>query len=69
MFVVFAWSGLRAAEETAVDVVVFGGNAAGAVAAVQVRRMGGSVVLLEPGRAIGGLTTVFRAARGDAYAG
>ncbi len=47
---------LRAAE-TSVDVVVYGGNAAGAVAAVQVSRMGGTVVLLEPGPAIGGLTT------------
>lgn len=45
------------AVETSVDVVVYGGNAAGAVAAVQVSRMGGSVVLLEPGPAIGGLTT------------
>ena len=47
---------LRAAE-TSVDVVVYGGNAAGIAAAVQVSRMGGTVVLLEPGPAIGGLTT------------
>src|SRR5687767_15893682 len=47
---------LRAADTT-VDLVVYGGNAAGAVAAVQVSRMGGTVVLLEPGPAIGGLTT------------
>lgn len=39
------------------DVVIYGGNAAGAVAALQVSRMGGSVVLLEPGPALGGLTT------------
>ncbi len=39
------------------DVVIYGGNAAGSVAALQVSRMGGSVVLLEPGPALGGLTT------------
>jgi hypothetical protein len=47
---------LRSAD-TIVDVVIYGGNAAGAVAAVQVSRMGGTVVLLEPSPAIGGLTT------------
>ena len=39
------------------DVVVYGGNAAGVVAAVQAKRMGRSVVLLEPGRRLGGLTS------------
>ena len=39
------------------DVVVYGGTSAGIAAAVQVKRMGGSVVVLEPGRRIGGLTT------------
>jgi hypothetical protein len=39
------------------DVVVYGGNAAGVVAAVQARRMGRTVVLLEPGRHLGGLTS------------
>ena len=39
------------------DVVVYGGTAAGVVAAVQARRMGRTVVLLEPGRHLGGLTT------------
>jgi hypothetical protein len=39
------------------DVVVYGGSAAGAVAAVQARRMGRSAVLLEPGRHLGGLTS------------
>jgi len=37
------------------DVVVYGGNASGVVAAVQARRMGRTVVLLEPGRHLGGL--------------
>jgi hypothetical protein len=39
------------------DVVVYGGNAAGVVAAVQAHRLGRTVVLLEPGRRLGGLTT------------
>jgi len=39
------------------DILVYGGNAAGVVAAVQAARMGKSVILLEPGKYIGGLTT------------
>ena len=39
------------------DVVVYGGSSAGIAAAVQVSRQGGSVVVIEPGRRIGGLTT------------
>ena len=55
------WLGLWAAvalpaAEPVYDVVVYGGNAAGVITAVQVARMGGSVVLLEPGPALGGLT-------------
>jgi hypothetical protein len=38
------------------EVVVYGGTSAGIVAAVQVARMGRSVVLIEPGRFLGGLT-------------
>jgi hypothetical protein len=43
------------AESTA-DVVVYGGSSAGVVAAVQAARMGKSVIVIEPGRYIGGLT-------------
>jgi len=39
------------------DVVIYGGTSAGIAAAVQVRRMGGSVVVIEPSDRIGGLTT------------
>lgn len=39
------------------DIVVYGGTASGAVAAIQAARMGKSVVLLEPGQHIGGLTS------------
>jgi hypothetical protein len=39
------------------DVVIYGGSAAGAAAAVQTARMGRSVIVIEPGRHIGGLTS------------
>lgn len=45
------------ADETSADVVVYGGTSAGVVAAIQVARMGHSVILIEPGRHIGGLTS------------
>jgi len=39
------------------DVVIYGGTSAGIAAAVQVKRMGKSVVVIEPSRHIGGLTS------------
>lgn len=39
------------------DVVVYGGTASGVVTAVQVARMGKSVVLIEPSKNIGGMTS------------
>jgi hypothetical protein len=39
------------------DVVVYGGTSAGVVAAVQAARMGRTVVLLEPGQRLGGLSS------------
>jgi len=39
------------------DVVIYGGTSGGVVAAVQAVRMGKSVVLIEPGRHLGGLTS------------
>jgi hypothetical protein len=39
------------------DVVVYGGTASGAAAAIQAARMGKTAVLVEPGRHVGGLTT------------
>lgn len=46
---------IRAADVSS-DVLVYGGSASGVVAAVQAARMGKSVVLVEPGRHVGGLT-------------
>jgi hypothetical protein len=39
------------------DIVVYGGTSSGVVAALQARRMGKSVVLIEPSSHLGGLTT------------
>ncbi|WP_182871128.1 FAD-dependent oxidoreductase [Rhodopirellula sp. JC639] len=50
-------STVRAAGGDQYDVVIYGGTSAGIAAAVQVKRMGGSVMVIEPGRRIGGLTT------------
>ncbi len=42
---------------TKADIVIYGGTAGGVSAAVQAARMGKSVVLIEPTRRLGGLTT------------
>ena len=47
----------RAADASRHDVVVYGGTSGGIVAAIQARAMGRSVVLVEPGRHLGGLTS------------
>lgn len=45
-----------AANTDSADVVIYGGTSAGVAAAIQVSRMGHSVILIEPGKHIGGLT-------------
>ncbi len=49
-------SSVRAAEPVH-DLVIYGGTSAGVAAAVQARKMGKSVVLIEPTNRLGGLTT------------
>lgn len=44
-------------ETSQADVCVYGGTSGGVVAAVQAARMGKRVVLVEPGRHLGGLTS------------
>lgn len=56
-FVVTAGTRAGLAQQRDYDIVVYGGTAGGVAAAVQGRRMGKSVVLIEPGRHIGGLTS------------
>src|SRR4051794_25146010 len=47
---------LRAAENE-YDIVVYGGTSGGVAAAVQAARLGKTVILIEPGRHLGGLTS------------
>src|SRR5690606_20385212 len=46
-----------AAQPAAYDIVIYGGTSGGVAAAVQAKRMGKSVVLIEPSDRVGGLTT------------
>src|SRR6185503_18338064 len=46
-----------AAESINSDICVFGATSAGIAAALQAKRMGKTVVLVEPGKYLGGLTT------------
>ena len=48
---------LAQAQELRYDIVIYGATAGGAAAAVQGARMGKSVVLIEPGQHVGGLTS------------
>ena len=45
------------AADVTVDVAVYGGTSGGVVAALQAARMGKKVVLIEPGRHLGGMTS------------
>ena len=44
-------------DRNSADVVIYGGTSAGIAAAIQVKRLGRSVILLEPSGHLGGLTT------------
>ncbi len=44
-------------DQNSVDVVIYGGTSAGIAAAIQVKRLGRSVILIEPSGHLGGLTT------------
>jgi hypothetical protein len=50
-------SSARAIETPTRDLVVYGGTSAGVIAAIQADRLGKSVVLIEPTRHLGGLTS------------
>ena len=56
LLVVAAFSPAQAATHEA-DVCVYGGTSGGVVAAVQAARMGKRVILMEPGRHLGGMTS------------
>jgi hypothetical protein len=48
---------LPAADVRSADIIVYGGTSGGITAAIQAKRMGRSVILIEPTRHLGGLTT------------
>lgn len=55
--VFLVWTTLGAVlPESSYDVVIYGGTSSGCMAAVQAAKMGKSVVLIEPGKHLGGLT-------------
>ena len=49
--------GCEVTNENSYDVVIYGGTSAGVIAAVKTARMGKAVVLIEPGKHLGGLTS------------
>jgi hypothetical protein len=49
--------GLAAAADRSADIIVYGGTSGGVAAAIQAKRMGKSVILIEPTKFLGGLTT------------
>jgi NADPH-dependent 2,4-dienoyl-CoA reductase/sulfur reductase-like enzyme len=48
---------LKRADPAKCDVVVYGGTAGGVIAAVQAARLGKQVILIEPGKHLGGMTS------------
>lgn len=54
---VFALTEARAASPSEFDVVIYGGTSAAVIAAVQVKKMGKTVVIVSPDRHLGGLSS------------
>jgi FAD dependent oxidoreductase len=58
VFALVAFPAIHSSAETQqYDIVIYGGTSGGVAAAVQVKRMGKSVILLEPSQHLGGLTS------------
>ncbi|MEE9370162.1 MAG: FAD-dependent oxidoreductase, partial [Sedimentisphaerales bacterium] len=57
VILVFGFERPMGKDKESFDIVVLGGTSAGVVAAMQAAHMGKSVVLIEPGRHLGGLTS------------
>lgn len=57
LFLILALAPSLPAAETPYDIVIYGGTSSGVAAAVQARRMGKLVVLIEPTQRLGGLTS------------
>ncbi len=57
LFVLFSGCSQPDQGENSYDIVVYGGTSAGIAAAIQASRMGKTLIVLEPGSRVGGLTT------------
>ncbi len=57
LFLSFLAGRLPAAGSRSADIIVYGGTSGGITAAIQAKRMGRTVILIEPTRYLGGLTT------------
>ena len=57
LFLSFLAGRLPAAGSRSADIIVYGGTSGGITAAIQAKRMGRTVILIEPTRHLGGLTT------------
>ena len=57
LLIIVAWSDLRAQPELQVDVCVYGGTSAGVIAAYTARMYGKKVLLIEPTKHLGGLSS------------
>ena len=57
VILVFAPGISQAQHDTTVEVCVYGGTSAGVIAAYSAKRLGHSVLLVEPGEQVGGMTT------------
>lgn len=53
---VTGWQGCTPTPEVETEICIYGGNAAGVIAAVSAARLGRKVLLIEPGQHLGGLT-------------
>ncbi len=57
LLMVFFPGETRAQHDTTVDVCIYGGTSAGVIAGYSAKRLGHSVLLIEPGGQVGGMTT------------
>lgn len=57
LFLLFGFGCSPVGKTSGYDVIIYGGTSGGLAAALQVKRMGKSVLVIEPGTRVGGLTT------------
>jgi len=57
IILVFTGCANQVSQVASYDIVIYGGTSAGVIAAVQAKKMGKSVVLIEPGEHLGGLSS------------